>query len=54
MPFFDGGWWSIMYNLGDEITPITDWVLDFLPITSRGIWEDIGTWYDTETWYDNP
>jgi hypothetical protein len=54
LPFFDGEWWSVMYNLGDEITPITDWVLDFQPLPGKGIWEDGGVWYDTETWYDAP
>ena len=54
LPFFDGEWWSVMYNLGDEITPITDWILDFQPSPGRGIWEDGGVWYDTEVWYDAP
>jgi len=54
LPFFDGEWWSVMYTLGDEITPITDWILDYQPSPSRGIWEDDGVWYDTETWYDVP
>jgi len=54
LPFFDGGWWSVMYTLGDEITPITDWILDYQPSPGRGVWEDLGTWYDTETWYDTP
>lgn len=56
-PFFDGGWWSVMYTLGNEITPITpitDWILDYTPTPGRGVWEDNGVWYDTETWYDTP
>jgi len=54
LPFFDGEWWSVMYNLGNNIAPITNWILDSQPTPGRGVWEDGGVWYDTETWYDAP
>jgi hypothetical protein len=53
LPFFDGGWWSVMYNLSGDLTPIEDWILDYQPSPGKGIWADIGKWYDSETWYDD-
>ena len=43
LPFFDGGWWSVMYNLG---TIQENWVL------SSGFWDDGGYWVDSEIWID--
>ena len=42
-PFFDGGWWSVMYNLGSLQD---NWVL------STGYWDDGGYWIDDEIWID--
>jgi hypothetical protein len=53
LPFFDGGWWSVMYNLSGDTTPIDDWILDFQPVPGKGVWADPGRWYDNETWYDD-
>jgi len=53
LPFFDGGWWSVMYNLSDDAIPISNWILDFQPNPGRGVWEDLGDWYDSEEWYDD-
>jgi len=53
LPFFDGEWWSVMYNLSDDVATITDWILDFQPNPGRGVWEDLGDWYDSEEWYDD-
>jgi hypothetical protein len=42
-PFFDGNWWSVMYNLGD----LNYWVL------YDGTWHDEGCyWFDNEVWID--
>lgn len=53
LPFFDGGWWSVMYNLSGDLTPIEDWILDYQPSPGKGFWEDTGKWYDSEQWYDD-
>ena len=43
LPFFDGGWWSVMYNLGD----LNEWIL------YDGFWHDTGCyWFDNEVWID--
>jgi len=43
LPFFNGDWWSVMYNLNDIDIP---WIL------TTGYWEDFNPWVDTETWID--
>jgi len=53
-PFFDGGWWSLMYNASDDLVTIEDWILDYqVGLAPKGEWEDTGTWYDVEQWYDD-
>ena len=53
LPFFDGNWWSVMYNLSGDLVPIEDWILDYQPSPGKGTWADVGRWYDSETWYDD-
>jgi hypothetical protein len=48
LPFFDGGWWSVMYNLGS--LEDSGWILNYQE--SPGIWNDLGAWYDNEFWID--
>ena len=51
LPFFDGGWWSVLYNLDAAGTSNpSDWILNYYG--NAGIWEDLGKWYDTEFWID--
>jgi hypothetical protein len=44
LPFFDGEWWSVMYNLGTLGN--NDWLL------YDGVWNDLGDWYDSSFWID--
>jgi hypothetical protein len=44
LPFFDGEWWSVMYNLGTFEN--TDWLL------YDGVWDDLNSWYDDSFWID--
>jgi hypothetical protein len=44
LPFFDGEWWSVMYNLGTFEN--TNWLL------YDGVWNDLGSWYDNSFWID--
>ena len=45
LPFFDGGWWSVMYNAGSYILN-DDWIL------YNGFWNDPNTWKDSSFWID--
>jgi hypothetical protein len=40
LPFFDGGWWSVMYSLG------SGWIL------YDGFWKDSNIWDDYSFWID--
>jgi hypothetical protein len=42
LPFFNGNWWSVMYNFNDEF----NWILE------TGFWDDNGIWISTENWLD--
>ena len=44
LPFFDGEWWSVMYNL--DTLGNTDWLL------YDGVWNDSNSWYDSSFWID--
>jgi hypothetical protein len=44
LPFFDGEWWSVMYNLGNIAN--TTWLL------YDGIWNDSNIWVDDDFWVD--
>jgi hypothetical protein len=44
LPFFDGEWWSVMYNL--NTLGNTDWLL------YDAVWNDLGNWYDSSFWVD--
>jgi len=44
LPFFDGEWWSVMYNLGTFEN--TNWLL------YDGVWDDLNSWYDDSFWID--
>lgn len=43
LPFFNGDWWSVMYNLSDFNS---NWIL------MTGYWADHGEWEDTALWID--
>jgi hypothetical protein len=45
LPFFDGDWWSVMYNAGSYILN-DDWIL------YNGFWNDPNTWKDSSFWID--
>jgi hypothetical protein len=45
LPFFDGGWWSVMYNAGSYILN-DNWIL------YNGFWNDPNIWKDSSFWID--
>jgi hypothetical protein len=45
LPFFDGDWWSVMYNAGSYILN-DDWIL------YNGFWNDPNIWKDSSFWID--